>query len=586
MSKVTKERKKVAQLVDIEKTIQELWESHKAFESDARDDGKPKYLVTFPFPYMNGRLHLGHTFSASKCEFAAGFHRLQGKQVLFPFGFHCTGMPIKAGADKLKREIADFGFPPVFPEDVEEEPKEEVSSLDELMKDKSKGKKTKLVAKTGSAKYQWQIMRSLGMSDEEIRDFADPTFWLYYFPPHCISDLKKMGLKADWRRSFITTDINPYFDSFVRWQFNHLRAEDKIGFGKRYTIFSPKDGQPCMDHDRSSGEGVGPQEYTLIKLKVLDPKPAAIAHIKQDVFLVAATLRPETMYGQTNCYLHPDIQYSVFYATEQEDKVFVATARSARNMSYQGLTKENGKVRYVEGLEKISGKDLIGAALSAPLSHYERVYALPMLTIKDDKGTGVVTSVPSDSPDDFAALSDLKKKKPLREKYGLTDDMVLPFEPVPIIEIEGLGKLAAVEMCSRLKIESQNEKDKLEEAKKEVYLKGFYDGVMQVGKYAGKKTADVKKVIQEDLFVEGLAAKYVEPEKKVMSRSGDECVVALCDQWYLKYGDADWKTEAMKVLEGVETFNDESAPSAQWKWLLPADDPKISADGLSTEKSF
>lgn len=63
----------------------------------------------------------------------------------------------------------------------------------------------------------------------------------------------------------------------------------------RYTIFSPKDGQPCMDHDRSSGEGVGPQEYTLIKLQVLDPKPAALAHIKEPIFLVAATLRPETM---------------------------------------------------------------------------------------------------------------------------------------------------------------------------------------------------------------------------------------------------------------------------------------------------
>ena len=37
-----------------------------------------------------------------------------------------------------------------------------------------------------------------------------------------------------------------------------------------------------------------------------------------------------------------------------------------------------------------------------------------MLTIKEDKGTGVVTSVPSDSPDDFAALRDLKKKAALR----------------------------------------------------------------------------------------------------------------------------------------------------------------------------
>lgn len=34
-----------------------------------------------------------------------------------------------------------------------------------------------------------------------------------------------------------------------------LNKENKIqSFYSRYTIFSPKDNQPCMDHDRSSGE--------------------------------------------------------------------------------------------------------------------------------------------------------------------------------------------------------------------------------------------------------------------------------------------------------------------------------------------
>ena len=71
--------------------------------------------MTFPYPYMNGRLHLGHGFSLTKAEFSARFRQLAGYQVLFPFGFHCTGMPIKSSADKLKNELEMYGCPPVFP---------------------------------------------------------------------------------------------------------------------------------------------------------------------------------------------------------------------------------------------------------------------------------------------------------------------------------------------------------------------------------------------------------------------------------------------------------------------------------------
>lgn len=72
-----------------------------------------------------------------------------------------------------------------------------------------------------------------------------------------------------------------------------------LEFGKRYTIFSPKDGQPCMDHDRQSGEGVGPQEYTGLKMPITEfgPKAAQIQEkaAGKKVVMVAATLRPETM---------------------------------------------------------------------------------------------------------------------------------------------------------------------------------------------------------------------------------------------------------------------------------------------------
>ncbi|KAI2539537.1 leucyl-tRNA synthetase 1 [Homo sapiens] len=491
---------KVDFLKKIEKEIQQKWDTERVFEVNAsnleKQTSKGKYFVTFPYPYMNGRLHLGHTFSLSKCEFAVGYQRLKGKCCLFPFGLHCTGMPIKACADKLKREIELYGCPPDFPDEEEEEEETSVKTEDIIIKDKAKGKKSKAAAKAGSSKYQWGIMKSLGLSDEEIVKFSEAEHWLDYFPPLAIQDLKRMGLKVDWRRSFITTDVNPYYDSFVRWQFLTLRERNKIKFGKRYTIYSPKDGQPCMDHDRQTGEGVGPQEYTLLKLKVLEPYPSKLSGLKgKNIFLVAATLRPETMFGQTNCWVRPDMKYIGFETVNGD--IFICTQKAARNMSYQGFTKDNGVVPVVK---ELMGEEILGASLSAPLTSYKVIYVLPMLTIKEDKGTGVVTSVPSDSPDDIAALRDLKKKQALRAKYGIRDDMVLPFEPVPVIEIPGFGNLSAVTICDELKIQSQNDREKLAEAKEKIYLKGFYEGIMLVDGFKGQKVQDVKKTIQKKMI--------------------------------------------------------------------------------------
>ncbi|CAH1173802.1 unnamed protein product [Phaedon cochleariae] len=556
---------KVAYLLKIEREVQERWKEEKVFEIDApaepsKSDNE-KFFCNFPYPYMNGRLHLGHTFSLSKCEFAVRYHRLKGKNVLFPFAFHCTGMPIKACADKLRREIELYGLPPQFP--VTEEVI--VEEKDGIPKDKSKAKKSKVVAKAGSAKFQWQIMRSLGLSDEEIPNFADALYWLDYFPPRAVDDLNRFGLHTDWRRTFITTEVNSFYDSFIRWQFLHLRKRNKIQFGKRYTIYSVRDGQPCMDHDRSSGEGVGPQEYTLIKMKVLEPYPSKLSSLaERSIFLVAATLRPETMYGQTNCWLRPDMKYIAFETKTSE--IYICTERAARNMAYQGFTKTEGKFDII--LELV-GQDLLGCGLSSPMSKYSKIYTLPMLTIKEDKGTGVVTSVPSDSPDDYAAMVDLKKKQAFREKYDITDEMVLPFEPVPIIDVPSFGNLAAVTVYDQLKIQSQNDKDKLLEAKEMVYLKGFYDGIMLVGEFKGKKVQDVKKSLQKALLEKNEAAIYYEPEKKVMSRSGDECVVALCDQWYIDYGKEDWKKQALQSLEKMNTYHDEVRKNFMGciKWL-------------------
>ncbi|XP_049989861.1 leucine--tRNA ligase, cytoplasmic-like, partial [Alexandromys fortis] len=61
----------------------------------------------------------------------------------------------------------------------------------------------------------------------------------------------------------------------------------------------------------------------------------------------------------------------------------------------------------------------------------------------------------------------------------------------------------------------------------------------------------------------------MEPEKQVMSRSADECVVALCDQWYLDYGEESWKKETFQCLKNMETFCEESRKNfeASLDWL-------------------
>ena len=75
--------------------VQQIWEDQKAFEANP-DPSRESFMVTFPYPYSNGNLHIGHAFSLTKAIFRAQYERHQGKNVLFPFAFHCTGMPIQA----------------------------------------------------------------------------------------------------------------------------------------------------------------------------------------------------------------------------------------------------------------------------------------------------------------------------------------------------------------------------------------------------------------------------------------------------------------------------------------------------------
>lgn len=522
---------------------------------------------------MNGTLHAGHSFTVSKVEFTAGFSRMQGKRVLFPLGFHCTGMPIKACADKLRDDVAKFGqnFDGYEDEDlggvtrmVQPPAPTQVQTKEDVTKFTSK--KGKAAAKAVKMKYQFQIMLALGIPREEIHKFSDAQYWLQYFPPQCKDDLNNFGARIDWRRSMTTTDANPYYDAFVRWQMNRLKDLEKIKYGERYTIFSPKDGQPCMDHDRSEGEGVAPQDYTALKLKVKEWAPKAAKKIKgklpegANVYFVPATLRPETMYGQTCCFVGPKINYGVFRISENE--YYVVTKRAAWNMAFQGRSFKFDKILRDESelpaVLELFGSDVVGTLVNAPLSiHKQGVRILPMESVLPSKGTGVVTSVPSDSPDDYATVIDLAKKA---EYYGIKKEWA-ELEIPPIIETPSYGNITAKFLVEKMKINSPKDAKQLAEAKDLAYKEGYYKGTMLIGDFKGQKVEEAKPQVKKQLINSGEAFEYAEPNGHVVSRSGDECVTAYLGQWFLNYGenDPEWRDTVLDhVKNDMETYSSET----------------------------
>ena len=132
-----------------------------------------------------------------------------------------------------------------------------------------------------------------------------------------------------------------------------------------------------------------------------------------------------------------------------------------------------------------------------------------------------------------------------------------PYELIPILTTPDLGDLSAKFMCEKLDIKSQKDVEKLKEAHDVCYNSGFHKGIMTAGPFKGLKVEDAKVKTKNLMVTEGLALTYLEPEGLVTPRSTPdvECVVALVDQWYLKYGEAEWAARVGAHLEKLECYN-------------------------------
>lgn len=489
--------------MELEQKWQRKWKESKTFEVDPIH-GKKKYFVNFPYPYMNGYLHIGHAFSLMRVEIQARYKRMRGYNVLFPFAFHCTGTPIVAAADRIKK--------------------------------KEEG--------------QIKILRDMGIPDSDISQFSDPLYWTEFFPKESRKDLDRLGIAVDWRRSFITTSLNPFYSKFIDWQFNRLKQEGLVKTGEYPVIWCPNDNAPTGDHARLKGEGERPQEFTLLKFRLStdDYRKKYGYH----GFLLAATLRPETVFGQTNLWVDPDYDYTMVEYTpaDGEQEIWI--------LSQPAVTKLQEQKKDLKPIGTIKGTDLIGQYTLAPAILRE-IPVLPSHFCDPDMGTGLVTSVPSDAPDDWIGLADLHNDPDECRKYGLDPEKVRAIQPIPIIDSAEWGTNSAVKLVQQMDIKNQFEREKLEQAKHEIYKHGFYSGVMtdECGEFAGQPVEKVKDEVKELLLREGEAEIMYEPSGEVICRCLTPCLVKLVDnQWFIAYSDPEWKSKAHNALDQMKLYPD------------------------------
>jgi len=494
-----------------EKYWLKVWNDKHAFEPDPVA-GKKKTFVTVPYPYMNSPIHVGNAFTAGRVEYYARFRRLQGYNVLFPWAWHWTGKTIVGMSQRLKQ---------------------------------------------GDKQARRAFVEVDGVPESEVDKFVDPEYLASYYTKVSRQVLKDAGFSIDWRREFKTVD--PAYRKFVEWQYLRLRELGYVVQGTHPVVWCPFDKSPTGDHDRMDGEGVSPEEFNLIMF-----------HLGEWA-LVAATLRPETIYGATNIWVNPEAEYS---EARVDGELWIVSSNALLRLSEQK--------HDVAPVRSFKGAELLGRYAMSPLTG-KSLPILPGKFVDDSLATGVVYSVPAHAPYDLMALRDIQEGRVTvaRQVKEIADKLA----PIPILSLKGYSQVPARDAVDRLGIRDSMD-ERLEAATEEVYRAEFHNGVLTQasGPLAGLTVNGAKAKAVELLTKTGRLGKMLELPERVVCRCGTRCYVKVLEnQWFLNYSDPAWKAKARLVIDRAAIYPEEArqAFNSTIEWLN--DWPCARRSGMGTK---
>nr|WP_257640377.1 leucine--tRNA ligase [Pyrodictium delaneyi] len=509
-----------AKLYEIARKWQERWMKSRIFEVEP-DESKPKFFITAAFPYPNSPLHLGHSRTYTITDVYARYLRMRGYNVLFPMGFHYTGTPILTMAESIAKGDRE---------------------LIELM------------------------IEVYDVPPEDIEKLKEPLSLARYFHNDAKMAMIESGYSIDWRREFTTIDEE--FKRFIVWQFTKLKEKELIKKGTHPVGWCPFHNMPVGMHDTKGDVEPEIGEFTLI-----------LFELEKDLYLPAATLRPETVFGVTNIWVNPKAEYVV---VKLDGKRYIVSKRAAFKLRFQ-------RDDVVEEAA-IKGEELLGKRARNPATG-KAVPILPAEFVDPDTASGIVMSVPAHAPYDYVALEELKREHPeVLERLGVDPDEL---RPIPLIRVKGYGEIPAKEIVEKMGIKSQKERDLLDEATKKLYSDEYHYGVVREdiiehvysdmpepyrsfavapvkAWIAGKSVVEAREAATKWLAALGYGDKMYEVlNRPVYCRCGTEIVVkVLKDQWFIDYGNSEWKKLAYELLNSMrivpEDMREEFVKTIDW----------------------
>ena len=369
--------------------------------------------------------------------------------------------------------------------------------------------------------------------DEVISSFKEPKKIADFFHEEIKEGMNEMGYSIDWRREFTTIDTA--YSKFISWQFRNLRKKGLIVQGSHPVGWCPQDQNPVSQHDTIGDIEPELIEYVLVKFK-----------FEEQYVIPTATLRPETIFGVTNLWINPNIKYVTALVNNEK---WIITKDAAKKLEFLNLN--------VSIISEILGSDLIGKSVFDQLRK-RHIPIFPASFVDPNNGTGIVMSVPAHSPYDYQALIDLRKDSDTLTKYDMTVNIV----PITVIHTDtfpSIGLSPAEFIVTRYSITNQND-PKLEEATNKLYSDEFHNGVLlpEIDIIGNLSVLKARDTIRDKIINQGIGTTMYELKNAVRCRCGTSCVVKLLtNQWFINYGDENWKKLAYELIKNMEILPEE-----------------------------